>query len=128
SDGSEIVATSEGASETIFVMQQKWLGRPVYSRLVTNGFSMTGTTVPAMRYMRYFAYWPMLLHQTPLRRALVICYGAGITASAVLDVPSIETVDIVEISRGVVAASDVIYAPDAHPLHDRRVRLHIEDG
>ena len=40
-DGSAIVATREGPSETSFVMQQRWLGQPVYSRLVTNGFSMS---------------------------------------------------------------------------------------
>ena len=127
-DGSAIVATREGLSETIFLMQQTWLGQPVYSRLVTNGFSMTGTAVPALRYMRYFAYWPMLLHEGPLRRALVICYGAGVTAGAVLDLPAIETVDIVELSRDIVSMSDILYTPDRHPLHDPRARLHIEDG
>lgn len=128
SDGSDIVATSEGPAETIFVMQQKWLGKPVYSRLVTNGFSMSGTTVPAMRYMRYFAYWPMVLHQGPLRRALVICYGVGVTVGAVADIPSLESLDVVEISRDVVAASDVIYPPGARPLQDPRIRLHLDDG
>jgi spermidine synthase len=127
-DGSTIVATREGVSETIFLMQQQWLGRPVYSRIVTNGFSMTGTAVPALRYMRYFAYWPMLLHGGPIRRALVICYGAGVTAGAVLDLPSVETVDIAELSPDIVAMSDIIYPPDRHPLRDPRVRLHIEDG
>jgi len=127
-DGSGIVAIREGPSETIFLMQQTWLERPVYSRLVTNGFSMTGTSVPGMRYMRYFAYWPMLLHQAPLGRALVICYGAGVTAAAVLDLPAIASVDVVELSRDIVAMSDVLYAPDRNPLHDPRVRLHLEDG
>jgi spermidine synthase len=127
-DGSAILATREGSSETIFLMQQQWLGQPVYSRLVTNGFSMTGTSMPALRYMRYFAYWPMLLHQAPLRRALVICYGAGVTAGAALDLPAVDTVDIVELSPDIVSMSDIIYAPDRHPLHDPRARLHIEDG
>ena len=127
-DGSVIVATREGPSETIFLMQQPWLGQPVYSRLVTNGFSMTGTAVPALRYMRYFAYWAMLVHDAPLQRALVICYGAGVTAGAVLDLPAIDTVDIVELSPDIVAMSDIIYPPDRHPLNDPRAHLHIEDG
>jgi predicted membrane-bound spermidine synthase len=127
-DGSDIVATREGPSETIFLMHQTWLNQPVYSRLVTNGFSMTGTAVPAMRYMRYFAYWPMLLHQAPLRRALVICYGAGVTAGAALDIPTLESLDVVELSREIVATSDLIYTPERHPLHDPRVRLYVEDG
>lgn len=127
-DGSQIVATREGASETIFLMQQEWHGRPVYHRLVTNGFSMTGTAVPGLRYMRYFAYWPMLTHQGPIERALVVCYGVGVTAGAVLQIPSLASLDVVEISADVVAMSDRIYPPDQHPLHDPRVRLHLEDG
>jgi spermidine synthase len=127
-DGSEIVATREGPSETILLMQQSWLGKPVYHRLVTNGFSMSGTSVPALRYMRDFVYLPMALHQDPLRRVLVICYGVGVTAGAATDVASAESIDVVEISRDVLAMSDAIYAPDRHPLRDPRVRVHIEDG
>ncbi len=127
-DGSEIVATREGPAESILLMQQKWMGQPVYSRLVTNGFSMSGTAIPGQRYMRDFVYWPLLLHEKPLRRILVICYGVGVTASAAVDVPSAESIDVVELSRDIVAMSDLIYPPDAHPLHDPRVRLHLEDG
>jgi predicted membrane-bound spermidine synthase len=127
-DGSTVVATREGASATIFLMQQQWMGHVVYNRLVTNGFSMTGTAVPGMRYMRYFAYWPMLLHQRPIQRALVVCYGVGVTAGAVLQIPSLTSLDVVEISPDVVAMSDVIYSPEEHPLHDPRAHLHLEDG
>ncbi|HJZ72523.1 MAG TPA: hypothetical protein VKE51_12345 [Vicinamibacterales bacterium] len=127
-DGSQIVATRESQSETIFLMQQQWLGRAVYNRLVTNGFSMTGTGTAGTRYMRYFAYWPMLLHDPPLARALVICYGVGVTAAAVLDIPSLTSLDVVEISPAIAAASDIVYADGGHPLRDRRVRLHVEDG
>jgi spermidine synthase len=127
-DGSEIIATREGLSETIFLMQQKWLGQGIYDRLVTNGFSMTGTAVPGMRYMRYFAYWPMLFHSGPIQRALVICYGVGVTAGAVAHIPSVESIDIAEISPDIVAMSDVIYQHGDHPLRDPRVRLHVEDG
>jgi spermidine synthase len=127
-DGSRIVATREGAAETIFLMRQTWMGQTVYDRLVTNGFSMSGTAVSALRYMRDFVYLPALLHTSPLRRALVVCYGVGVTAGAVTDIPSIESIDVVEISRDVVAMSDVIYAHTRHPLRDPRVRLHLEDA
>jgi predicted membrane-bound spermidine synthase len=127
-DGSEIVATREGPTETILLMQQRWLNQPVYNRLVTNGFSMSGTAVPGRRYMRYFAYWPMMLHEAPLRRALVICYGVGVTAGAVTDISSLDLIDVVEISKDVVAVSDLIYSPTRHPLRDPRVRVHLDDG
>lgn len=127
-DGSEIVAAREGPSETIFLMRQTWMREGVYNRLVTNGFSMSGTAVPALRYMRYFVYWPMVVHRGPIKRVLVVCYGVGVTAGAVVDISSVESIDVAEISRDVVAASDLIYPPAEHPLHDPRVRLHIEDG
>jgi spermidine synthase len=127
-DGSEIVATREGPEDTIFLMRQSWMGKPIYHRLVTNGFSMSGTAVPAMRYMRGFVHLPMLLHPGPLRRVLVVCYGVGVTAGAATDVPSIEVIDVVELSRDIVAFSDLVYPPERHPLKDPRVRLHIEDG
>ena len=114
-DGSEIVATREGPSETIFLMQQKWMGEPVYSRLVTNGFSMSGTSVAAMRYMRYFVYWPMVVHRGPLKRVLVVCYGVGVTVEAALDLPSVESIDVAEISADVIAMSDAMYPVRAAP-------------
>lgn len=128
SQGEFIVATHEGTSETILLMQRSWMGQASYHRLVTNGFPMTATLLPAKRYMRFFAYWPMLFHRGALQRALVICYGVGVTAGAVEDIDSIESIDVVDLSRDMVAMSDLVYAPDAHPLHDPRIRLHFEDG
>lgn len=128
SDGSSIVATREGPSETILLMQRRWLGEPVYTRLITNGFSMSGTNVSALRYMRYFVYWPLAVHRGPIRNVLVICYGVGVTAGAARDIPGVEAIDVVDVSRDVVAMSDAIYAADAHPLHDPRVSVRIEDG
>src|SRR5581483_9836689 len=120
SDGSRIGAPREGPSEPILVVQQQWMSKPVYSRLVTNGFSMSRTAIPGQRYMRYFVYWPMLMHAAPLEHILVVCYGAGVTASAAVDVPSATSIDVVELSRDIVAASDVIYADERHPLDDPR--------
>ncbi len=127
-DGATVVAMREGASETLFVMQQRWLDQPVYSRLVTNGFSMSGTALQGQRYMRAFAYYPMLLHDGPLKKALVVCYGVGVTVGAVTHIPSIDAIHVAEISRDIVAMSDAIYEPGARPLADPRVQLHIEDG
>ena len=126
-DGSEIVAVREGSSETILLMQQRWLEQPVYNRLVTNGFSMSGTGISGLRYMRYFVYWPMFAHRGPIENVLVICYGVGVTAGAALDLPDVESVDVVEISPDIVAMSDLIY-PDEHPLGDPRVTVYLDDG
>ena len=87
--GEDVIATREGPTETIFLLENSFLGEPFYHRLVTNGFSMTATVLHARRYMRYFVYWPMLLHEAPLGRVLVICYGVGLTVGAVRGVKPI---------------------------------------
>ena len=48
-EGERIIATREGTTATIFLMQQARAG-PDYHRLVTDGFSMTGTSLAAQRY------------------------------------------------------------------------------
>jgi hypothetical protein len=122
-DGAQVV---RHASVEIHLMAGPWLTTAY--RPVTNGFSMSGTHTSGKRYMRYFAYWPMLLHQTPLGRALIVCYGAGVTTAAVASVKSIDSIDVVEISPDIPALSDIIYTPGDHPLRDPRVRAHVEDG
>jgi spermidine synthase len=127
-DGARVVATRQGVSETIHLMAKSWLGKPLYYRLVTNGFSMSGTHMSAKRYMRYFAYWPMVLHEGPLHRALIVCYGVGVTTAAVEDIAAIQSIDVVEISADIAAMSNIIYEPAERPLRDPRVHLHVEDG
>jgi predicted membrane-bound spermidine synthase len=127
-DGSRIVASREGPSETVLLMEQSWMGKPLYYRLVTNGFSMSGTHLTGKRYMRYFLYWPRLLQPVPPRRVLVLCYGVGTTVQAATDLKEVGSIDVVEISRDVIAMSDVIYPAGERPLADSRARLHLEDG
>jgi predicted membrane-bound spermidine synthase len=127
-DGARVVATRQGVSETIQLMAKSWLDKPLYYRLVTNGFSMSGTHMSAKRYMRYFAYWPLMLHDGPLHQALIVCYGVGVTTAAVESIAAIQSIDVVEISPDIPAMSNIIYKPDEHPLHDPRVHLHVEDG
>ena len=70
----------------------------------------------------------LYLHAGVLHNALVLCYGVGVTASAVTDIASLTSIDIVEISKDVVAMSDIIYPAERHPLHDPRVRVRFEDA
>src|SRR5262249_13022774 len=118
----------EGVSESVFLTRQGPASAPAYFRLVTNGISMSATTMKARRYMRLFVYLPMLLHEKPLRRVLVVGYGLGVTAGAATEPTAFESIHVAEISRAVVPVRDLVYPPDRHPLHDPRVQLHVEGG
>jgi predicted membrane-bound spermidine synthase len=127
-DGSRLVAFREGLTETVIYLENVVLGESAYHLMATNGVSMSGTMAYARRYMKLYVWWPTALHPAP-RRALLISYGVGSTARALVDTRELEHIDIVDISRDVLAMSDIPIRRGApHPLHDPRVQVHVEDG
>jgi len=55
--------------------------------------------------------------------------NVGSTARALVDTRSLEHIDVVDISREILALSDLAYPdPKQHPLRDPRVQVHVEDG
>jgi spermidine synthase len=123
-----VAAVREGLTETIFYLEMLMAGEPVAYKMLTNSYSMSGTRYQSRRYMKLFVYWPMAVHPH-LRHALLIAYGVGNTAKAMTDSKSLETIDVVDISRDILEMSSVVYPDDEdNPLHDPRVRVHVEDG
>jgi predicted membrane-bound spermidine synthase len=125
---SKTVALREGLTETIQYLQHDFEGRPLNHRLMTNGYSMSGTALDSKRYMKYFVYWPVTVHPDP-EQALLIGYGAGSTAKALTETAGLEQIDVVDISRDILALSEVVYPdPQDDPLNDPRLQVHVEDG
>lgn len=123
-----VVAVKEGRSETAVYVERRLDGEPLATFLMTDSVSMSSTAVFARRYMKLFAWWPLALHPNP-RTALLISYGVGSTAKALTDVPWLESIDVVDTSREVLALSDLLYPdPTEHPLRDPRVKVQVEDG
>ena len=127
-DGAHVVAFREGPTETAILLQTDWGGAPVYQQLVTNAHSMTSSIFYGRRYMKLFAYWPLAL-RPQARRALLISYGLGNTAEALVRAPGLERIDVVDTSRTILALSPLAARGGAgDPLGDPRVRVHVEDG
>jgi len=125
--GGDIARIEEGRTETIVLLEKSFEGQTVVRTLLTNGHSMTGDAPNARRYMNLYAYFPVLFHPH-IEHALLISYGLGNTARALLDSPDIERVDVVDISREILGLADDVFAPDRNPLRDPRVDVHVEDG
>jgi len=125
---SRILAVREGRLETLVYLRQERWGQTYYDWLLTNGFSMAGTNPGSQRYMKMFAYWPMAL-RPDAKSALLICFGVGNTAQAFVSVPSLASLDVVDISPDVLElSSSLLYPPGRSPLDDARTRVHVEDG
>jgi predicted membrane-bound spermidine synthase len=123
-----LIAVREGRTETAQLVRRAFLGEPVSHQLLTDGYSMAGTATGGRRYMKLYVWMPVALRPEP-KQALLISFGVGSTAKALVDTRSLEHIDVVDISREILALSDLAYPdPEQHPLRDPRVRVHVEDG
>lgn len=99
--------------------------------LLINGFMASVQAEPATperdptNYMRWMGHLPMLLHPHP-RRALVICFGIGLTARAVLQ-EGPEYLEVVDIEPRVFDLAD-FFPANGGVLRDPRVRAVVADG
>ena len=123
-----IAATREGRTETIVYLRRDLWGERHHHLLVTNGMSMSGSALAAKRYMKQYVYLPVALNPG-IRRALLLCYGVGSTARALVDTARLEAIDVVDISRDVLDLAGVVYPdPGTNPLEDPRLIRHVEDA
>jgi predicted membrane-bound spermidine synthase len=123
-----VVKRIEGASDTLQLLRSDLFGEPYYYRLLTNAFSMSATNPRSQRYMRLFAYLPLAFHPES-QDVLLICYGCGVTADALLHGPNVRRMDVVDISKDVFALADFYTGINySNPLRDPRVRAIVQDG
>ena len=125
-NNAKVVQVTEGPTTTLQILREERFGEAAAWRLLTDSYSMTAIDRYALRYMQLFAWLPLSLHPEP-RRALLISYGAGNTAQALLSEPRLAQLTVVDVSPEILAASRVIHR-DRDPLQDPRVRLVREDG
>ncbi len=127
-DEDSIAIVRETRTETLLLLRRRFLDETLNYLLVTSGFAMASTDEWSRRYMKQFVYLPLNLHPGA-DRALLISFGSGSTAKALHDVAGLREIDIVDISRDILAVSDVVY-PDAseNPLNDGRVHAYVDDG
>ena len=123
-----VVKRIEGTSNTLQLLRRDLFGEPYYYRLLTNAFSMSSTTPRNQRYMRLFAYLPLAL-RPDAKDVLLICYGCGVTADALLHGSNVKRLDIVDISKEVFALADFYSGINySNPLRDPRVHAVVQDG
>jgi spermidine synthase len=118
----------EGSSDTWQLLRRDLFGEPYYYRLLTNAFSMSATHPRSQRYMRLFAYLA-LAFRPESKDVLLLCYGCGVTADALLHGPNVKRMDAVDISKEVFALADFYSGINySNPLRDPRVHAVVQDG
>ena len=83
--------------------------------------------MPSLRYMRLQPMLPLIIHRGEPKSALVIGFGTGITAGAVLHYPGLESRVCVELLPSVVQAGD-LFPENYKAGSDPRIKISIGDG
>ena len=116
----------EGRGATVAVVTQGQ-GTRAFQRLYIQGVSNTGDAMPSLRYMRIQALLPLLIHNAEPRSALVIGFGTGITAGALLRYPGLEQRVVAELLPSVVQAAP-LFKGNYHAAGDPGIELRLRDG
>jgi predicted membrane-bound spermidine synthase len=123
-----LVEVREARAGTLVHIRHEIANIPICDQVVTNAYSMTANDFLARRYMKFFVYLPVAM-KPKVSRALLIAYGMGNTAKALVDTREIERIDVVDTSQEMLDISrHVLPAAPVHPLDDPRVHVHIGDG
>jgi spermidine synthase len=104
SRGGRLLFYEEDVGGTVAVLEQS-AGRSAFRRLYVQGVSNSGDPPASLRYMRLQALLPLIVHGGEPRSALVVGFGTGITAGALLAVPGLEQRVVVELLPSVVRAA-----------------------
>lgn len=118
-----LVTVSEGSNETLAVIEVMGVQRELY----TNGHPMSSSSATSQRYMRGFSHIPLLHVETPTD-VLVICFGVGNTVHAASLHPSVERLDVADLSRQVLEHAHHFAGTNHGVLEDERVRVYVNDG
>ena len=124
--GSPVLAYEEDYYGTLVVSQEKRRDTP-YKRLWVNGVSYSSSSPEALHYMRLQGHIPMIMYPGEPKRALVICFGAGITAGSVSTYTGVK-LTVAEISRAVVNHGQMFSDVNENITDQKDIRIVIEDG
>ncbi|MGY2173689.1 fused MFS/spermidine synthase [Pseudomonas azotoformans] len=116
----------EGRGATVAVVTQGQ-GARAFQRLYIQGISNTGDAMPSLRYMRIQALLPLLIHNAEPKSALVIGFGTGITAGALLRYPGLEHRVVAELLPAVVQAAP-LFKGNFNAASDPGIDLRLRDG
>jgi predicted membrane-bound spermidine synthase len=124
--GGRLLFYEEDAGGTVAVLEQS-VGRTAFRRLYIQGVSNSGDAPASLRYMRLQALLPLLIHRGEPRAALVVGFGTGITAGALLAEPGLEKRVVVELLPSVVRAGP-LFSGNLGAASDPRLEIRLGDG
>ena len=124
--GGSLVFYEESKGGTVAVVQER-TGANIFRRLYIQGVSNSGDAMPSLRYMRLQALLPLIIHNGDPHSALVIGYGTGITAGALLQYSQLDQTVCAELLPAVVRAGPLFHG-NFGPSSSSKLQIRMRDG
>ena len=128
--GGTLAFYKEGRGATVAVVSQGSGDRRL-RRLYIQGTSNSGDAMPSLRYMRLQGLLPLIIYggrpTAEPRSALVVGFGTGITAGALLQYPSLEKIVCAELLPEAVQAAP-LFAGNFKAAADPKLQIRLRDG
>jgi spermidine synthase len=120
--GQNLLFYREGVNTTVAILRS-----PGNISLRVSGKADASTYAVDLYTQLFVGQLPVLFARNP-RHVAVIGFGSGMSAGTMLRHPSVESLDILEIERGVIEGSKYFKLLNDNPFDDPRTRLVLEDG
>ena len=125
----EVRLIQEGRVATVTVLDQVDPRRGTYRDMYLNGVEEASTRYWHTQLFKLLGSFPVLIHEAEEpKQALVIAFGAGITAGSVLASDRVSSLDVVDLNPDVEGINDLFADVNGDVFHRPRFHFHHDDG
>ncbi|MCB1182543.1 fused MFS/spermidine synthase [bacterium] len=125
----EIKWVKEGHAATVTVLDQFDPRLQDYRDMYLNGVEEASTRFWHVQLFKLLGVLPPLLHESDgPKDAMVIAFGAGITAGSVLASDEIASLDVVDLNPDIEGINDLFTDVNGDVFHKDRFHFHNDDG
>lgn len=119
----------EGRAATVTVLDQEDPKRGTYRDMYLNGVEEASTRYWHTQLFKLLGILPVLVHDSAgPKEALVIAFGAGITAGSVLASNQVSSLDVVDLNPDVEGINDLFAGVNGDVFHNPRFQFQNDDG
>ena len=125
----EVLLIREGRAATITVIDQADPKHGSYRDVYLNGVEEASTRFWHTQLFKVLGILPVLVHESDRPKdAMVIAFGAGITAGSVLASPEVGTLDVVDLNPDIEEINDLFTEVNGDVFHEPRFNFINDDG
>ncbi len=125
----QVLLKHEGRAATVTVIDQEDPKLGTYRDMYLNGIEEASTRYWHAQLFKLLGMFPVLMHESDEPKdALVIAFGAGITAGSVLASDEVASLDVVDLNPDVEGINDLFTDVNGDVFHKPRFHFHNDDG